>query len=1173
MLNLATINVNGFKDFFKRAKAYEIFRTKNLDIIFLQETHAVSKQETIQWTNQWGGKAFWSLATSNGSKGTAILFRPNYDFSVKSYNFDQCGRLVVLDIVINNIEFRLISVYAPNIVKGRKIFFNQLFPYLVCNKYVVLAGDFNCVENIFLDKCGGNANYGDQGAELLFELKNDFDLFDAFRHLHSQSKEYTWFAQGKDIKERLDRFYLSKQMVNFLSSVKHIDFGISDHSLVIVTLDKILEQSKSHGEGYWKCNVSILNKPGFLEDFSVLWDELILQANSNFTTEWWDMAKTAFKTFIIEKSKLHAQQFRHQLNRLEEKLNMLNDFNLLESGNFENEIEIVKAEIDNLLQEKVTGSIIRSKARVLDNNEKPTKFFLRKEQVRAKAKSIDKLETQDGVISEPEAILNECRNFYSELYAEQPVDHSLIDYFLKDMSILSDMDRESCEGSITKEECILAISKMKNGKSPGLDGLPKEFYAKVFPIIGDVFVEIINKSFKDGILCSSQRHGLITLLCKDHNNAEKLSNWRPISLLNVDYKIISKVLTGRLSGVLSRIIHIDQTCAVPGRSILDNVHLIRNIFDFTNFKDLPCALISLDQSKAFDRVSHEFMFKTLEACGFGPDFINWVRLLYNGSKSSILANGFVSESFPVKRSVRQGCSLSPLLYVLCMESFAIKIRQDNHICGLRLPGSDQESRLSQYADDTTCVVTTTQSISKILVISELYSLASGALLNKSKSCAIWLGKWRNHSNNLYGLKWVKSIKICGVYFSDKDTVNENWDPILSKMAKTVDLFKSRSMSVFGKAVVSNIVLCSKLWYMASVVDIPPLHMDRCVRMIFSFIWSDQTERVSRKTLYLNPEKGGLNVTHVHSKIKALKVKHILNLINGDYAKWHSLAIYWIGQSIAMYKPEYGSNLIPHSNHIPVFYKSCLQYFREYLAIIENKRSVQATSQNANGALSVVTKVVYETFLDKVNLGHVPHVLSVHPNIDFSLGWTANLNNFLDPSLRDLTWKILHNVVPVQAYLHKLNISRSLACPHCMRMETLIHAFYQCPHVSQVWSDLLLFMEKAKIQFPESLVKLSKVSMEAVVFNLFPLDVLKTNHGQVSLYFVSEMRSAIWGRRCAKLKENKASSVKIIFQHFLKFVRNRVRTDFSRMDVITFYNFWCVNSDLIKVGIGEAVINF
>jgi len=98
-------------------------------------------------------------------------------------------------------------------------------------------------------------------------------------------------------------------------------------------------------------------------------------------------------------------------------------------------------------------------------------------------------------------------------------------------------------------------------------------------------------------------------------------------------------------------------------------------------------------------------------------------------------------------------------------------------------------------------------------------------------------------------------------------------------------------------------------------------------------------------------------------------------------------------------------------------------------------------------------------------------------------------------------------------------------------------------------------------------------MEVVVFNLFPLDLLKTSHGQVSLYLVSEMRAAIWGRRCAKIKENKAFSVKIIFQHFLKSVRNRVRTDFSRMDVITFHNYWCVNSDLIKVGIGEAVINF
>ena len=326
-----------------------------------------------------------------------------------------------------------------------------------------------------------------------------------------------------------------------------------------------------------------------------------------------------------------------------------------------------------------------------------------------------------------------CLSFYKKLLSKEDIDESLVDYFIHDLPKLAEESKNLCEGPISKEEILESLKGMTNNKCPGSDGLPKEFYIHFIHLFIDELVILYNKLFEEELLCPSQRSGIITLLCKDPNNSGHLKNWRPVSLLNVDYKILSKILTNRLSKVMDEIVYIDQTCAVKGRSIHDNIHLIRNVIDYCGQKNLYCGIISLDQSKAFDRVSHKFLFKILEAYGFGPSFIQWVSLLYTDIFSRVLVNGFLSEFFPVTRCVRQGCGLSPLLYVLCIEPFAHRIRSDPHIKGLKLPGSALECRITQYADDSNVFCTSISSMKKVFLLSELYCLASGAKINKEKS--------------------------------------------------------------------------------------------------------------------------------------------------------------------------------------------------------------------------------------------------------------------------------------------------------------------------------------------------------------------------------------------------------------------------------------------------------
>lgn len=194
-----------------------------------------------------------------------------------------------------------------------------------------------------------------------------------------------------------------------------------------------------------------------------------------------------------------------------------------------------------------------------------------------------------------------------------------------------------------------------------------------------------------------------------------------------------QVITNRVKKVLEYIIHPDQTCSVPGRSIFDNLHLMKNIIDYCKQTQLPLAFISLDQEKAFDRINYDFLFQTLSAFNFGPSLIRWIKTLYNDVCSSVIVNNHISDPITLHRGLLQGCSLSPLLYVLCLKPFAIKIRNDQQISGVKFPGNSTLFKLSLYADDSLAVCTCDASIERVLHWCSLYGGASGAKLNIQKA--------------------------------------------------------------------------------------------------------------------------------------------------------------------------------------------------------------------------------------------------------------------------------------------------------------------------------------------------------------------------------------------------------------------------------------------------------
>ena len=232
----------------------------------------------------------------------------------------------------------------------------------------------------------------------------------------------------------------------------------------------------------------------------------------------------------------------------------------------------LRRQIRDIDEELLSGVIVRSKELWVEQDEKPTKYFFNLEKKRQQKKEMTELNSSTGVLlSDSKDIRKEINNFYQDLFTEEEVDMEAQNWLLDQLSMsLNGQEQTSCEGLLTVEECREALNGMNTGKSPGIDGLTAEFYLAFSAIIG----EDLNYGFQNGQLSVSQHRGLLSLIFKKGEKRD-LKNWRPISLLCVDYKIGTRALAARLQKVLPSVLHEDQTCGVPGRSIFSNLYLIR----------------------------------------------------------------------------------------------------------------------------------------------------------------------------------------------------------------------------------------------------------------------------------------------------------------------------------------------------------------------------------------------------------------------------------------------------------------------------------------------------------------------------------------------------------------------------------------------------------------------
>ena len=911
---VGSVNCRGLANKVKRLDIFSICK-KRYDIAVLVDTHCCLENEN-KWLQEWGYTGKFS-SYSNRSRGVAVLFKNSFEFKINNEIIDNNSNFIVLDITVQDYRLTLVALYGPN--EDCPEFFHSLESKICLfeNSSVIVVGDWNVVQNYSLDTLNYQTENNPRAQVKIHEMMNNLDLLDIWRIQNPSVKRYSWRGPNKK-QGRLDYFCISSDLEPFVVTS---DIGISyrsDHSPVRIDL-KFINQIR--GKGTWKFNNSLLKDIDFIKkvkhDITEVISEYECDPNEDLENLdkaykidnqlLWETIKMKIRGTAISCSSFKKKEKDKMENMLFGKLEKLNDlFALNNSDEIRLDIEKVETELKILREDKINGIIIRAKAKWQVEGEKNTRFFCNLEKKHYTEKIISKLLLEGNqVIQDPNAILREQKLFYETLYrSSNPGDEENATFMNENNPFLNKPSREeinSCEGQITLKECSIALKNMKNLKSPGIDGFTVEFYKFFWNDIKFPLVNCLNESLEKGKFSVSQRQGLIVCLPKEGKEKHFIKNWRPITLLCVDYKLASACIAKRLKPILQNIISQTQKGFLKGRYIGECVRIIADLIDKLEEEDIPGLLLLVDFEKAFDTVEWSFIEKTLDFYGFGPTLCRWIKCFYTDITSTVTNNGHLSEFFNLARGVRQGDPLSPYLFILVLELLSAALKYDPIVSGVTV--NDSEFLLSQYADDSSLILDENEeSLKQALHIFDSFAACAGLRVNVDKTEAIWVGSRLGSNEKLLPnrkLSWNTSgkFKLLGIRFNllNEDKTLENYTEKIKSMKSLLNLWSYRNLTYIGKTIVIKTLALPLLVQVLTVLPNPPVQVIQEIQGIFiKFLWDGKPDKIKRKVIINNYDEGGLKFPHIESFCMSLKMSWLYKLLDPlNISPWKILLLSYI----------------------------------------------------------------------------------------------------------------------------------------------------------------------------------------------------------------------------------------------------------------------------------------
>lgn len=840
MLNCVLWNAQGMASPGSQASASLALQGLAPDIVFLTETNVTNSSPLL---TRYPG-SLWTVSKGKGHGVGVIPFDHRILLtSLPPPTAD--GRTLLCTVRLPaGLEINVLTVYAPASYNERVKWLKKFTAAQIKVPVIhAMVGDFNC-----------DVRSHDVDASAFQGMARWFSLKEILPH----DSGNTFFFAGTPT-SRIDTIFLHSSLLSLASPARVGGrLSKSDHAPVCFTLTDCPPAAQSSPSS-WRLNPGTAkNLPTLLTidkhistatdsqlDPVKKWKYLKHLVRSTYRTDQTTIAKERDLLTLSVKEVLKRSNAGHKYTRQE----VLQLNSTLESNKREllQKWAGVTWDLHNELPAPVLTAMI--KRRQADNSV----YSIR--------------DPLTGIVAtDTDSVLNSFEAFYRELYKEQQDNPDTHQQLLTSWEVPEGAVPEDIGAQISVQEVLDAIKSTDPNKAPGPDGITGWFYTlhakRLAPLLSALFNELLNGHS----VPAHMKKGLITTIFKGKGDPLDIDNRRPITLLNIDYKILSKILNSRLLKILDKLINPRQAGFCPNRSIFSNIVLLSMVIDKVHSLNEGSALM-IDFFKAFDSISHNAIRRTLQHIGLPNNLIALIMSMYAGSSSQVSVNGRLSKSFPVERGTKQGDPLSPTIFVLVIECLS------RALAAAKLKGlpADESGKFNfhslLFADDLLLMCRDNDDFSKAWATLQLYCSATTSKVNLNKTH--WLGIPVPAVVDM-GIAEVPDSgeKYLGITFCSTGIVPQ----VPGKLKEIRVLLESihhLPLSLIGKVNVLKTYALSKLNYICYIHPMTPSDVDSLNNTIKWFLWSREKKEgdrryragISLQRLWPDKLQGGLNLYH------------------------------------------------------------------------------------------------------------------------------------------------------------------------------------------------------------------------------------------------------------------------------------------------------------------------
>jgi hypothetical protein len=927
----------------------------------------------------------------------------------------------------------LVNVYAPSGTSRRaerEAFYNLELAALLRNEvaHVVLGGDFNCV----LQPSDVTGQYTRSRA--LGELVAGFSLSDSWTQ-HVLYPSFTYYhASGAS---RLDRLYLSPGLMALKSGTRMVPVAFSDHCAVELRL-RLPAYAPPTRQRFWTLYPDVLRDVEIRRKLILEWATWRQRRRYYPTVAlWWERCVLRrLRLFIGKEMAERRADHRAMEDHLHECI-----YDILHGAASHGEklsnLNRYKAKLIRHHAKRPTWVRLDQREGDVFPDERLSMFHLLRQRKRHRQKVVQRLQDEDGVErTDDHEICEGFATYYAQHFDSLNADPECVARLVQELRAGTGVEQERghMDLPITESELFDALRKGAPNKAPGVDGVGLEFYRLFWDTIKTDLLDLMNFMFLHQGMTSRQNHGILINLPKGARAATP-ADYRPITLLTVEYKLLARIMAARIRPLLRDVIGRTQFCGVPGKTILDAVAQIRDAIGYSDAARRPLCVVSLDFRQAFDRISHQYLHAILPAYGVPPLFCERVRSLYRTATAAVRVNGHLSHVFPVRCGVRQGCPLSMALFGLAVHPLLASL--ERRLPGLFVGGERAIPPVLAYADDVTVLLEEPVGLEVLYGEIQLFEKATGASLNANKSAVMPLRSWTAGAA-LRDIPVREEVGILGIRFGTTvaAAARLTWNVTVNAVRATAWRTRHRHLSMSERILFVRRYLLAKIWYVAQVLPPSTTDVRRLEAIAWWFIKNGAIFCVPLTTLQLPHLSGGWGLDVVGVKCAALLYGRMRSLA-AEESTCTSLLMTFCNIQGPVANP-------PPRTRIPLALPHCRRYAIDgaYLpsrGALEPRRTYQRRLRQTLLSLERSQRPVPQM-----------RVVRHSPEVVWDAVW-ANLHSMRRDSPVVSDWYVvIHDIVPTRQRLASINYVPSPGCDVCGEVDTLEHRLLVCGQGAILW---------------------------------------------------------------------------------------------------------------------------